>query len=330
MRKLHWLLAILLLILNIESMAQQPFGIVIHGGAGNGIIPGRFTPTEEAAYKDALADATTAGYAILAANGTAEDAVMAAIMVLEDHPLFNAGKGAVYSAAGKIEHDASIMHGTTLAAGAVAGVSTIRNPIRGAHAVMHQSPHVLLTGDGAEAFAQSKGLAMVENDYFFTPKRYNDFLRIKAEKDNERSYLSEDEKFGTVGAVALDKNGHIVAGTSTGGMAYKLFGRVGDSPIIGAGTYADSRFGGISATGHGEYFIRYAVAYDIIARMKYKGESLAAAAKSVVKETLVQAGGAGGIIGITPNADVVMTFNTKGMFRAAQTSSQPMEVLLYP
>lgn len=311
-------------------MAQQPVGIVIHGGAGNGIVPGRYTPAQEAAYKDALAAATTAGYAILAANGTAEEAVIAAISTLEDQPLFNAGKGAVYSAAGKIEHDASIMHGTTMAAGAVAGVSTIRNPIVAAQAVMHQSPHVLLTGQGAEAFAREKNVAMVDNDYFFTPERYNDFLRIKGEKDKERSYLSEDAKFGTVGAVALDQAGNIVAGTSTGGMAYKLYGRVGDSPIIGAGTYADSKIGGISATGHGEYFIRYAVAYDIIARVKYKGESLAKAAQAVIQETLVEAGGAGGVIGLTPTADIVMVFNTKGMFRASQTSKQPLDVRLYP
>lgn len=310
-------------------MAQTPFGIVIHGGAGNGIVEGRFSADEEQAYQDGLESATKAGYSILVQGGTAEDAVIAAIKVLEDDPLFNAGKGAVFTAEGKVEHDASLMHGTTKAAGAVAGVTTVRHPIEGAKAVMKHSPHVMLTGKGAELFAKDQGLEMADNEYFFTEKRYNQYLRAKEKRSEERSYLSEDFKFGTVGAVALDKEGHIVAGTSTGGMTYKLYGRVGDSPIIGAGTYADSKWGGISATGHGEYFIRHVVAYDIIARTNYLNESLETAARQVIHHTLREAGGDGGVIGIDPNGGVIMEFNTEGMFRAYQTHSKRLTVLMY-
>lgn len=329
MRNLLWFGTMMLLFFNFPSMAQTPFGIVIHGGAGNGIVEGRFTDEVENAYLAGLASATKAGYSILVQGGSAEDAVIAAIKVLEDNPLFNAGKGAVFTAEGKVEHDASIMHGTTKAAGAVASVTTIRHPIEGAKAVMEQSPHVMLTGKGAELFAKDQGLEIVDNTYFFTEKRYNQFLRAKEKRSDDRSHLSEDFKLGTVGAVALDKAGHIVAGTSTGGMTYKLYGRVGDSPIIGAGTYADSKLGGISATGHGEFFIRYVVAHDIISRVHYLSESLADASRHVVHTTLVEAGGDGGVIGIDPNGDVTMEFNTTGMFRAYRTHDQPLEVLLY-
>lgn len=329
MRKLLWLLAIGLLVFNFQGMGQTPYGIVIHGGAGNGIVEGRFSAEEEEAYEAALTEATEAGYAVLEKGGSAEAAVIAAIKVLEDNPLFNAGKGAVFTAEGKVEHDASLMHGTSKAAGAVASVTTIRHPIEAAQAVMDHSPHVMLTGKGAELFARDQGLQLVENNFFFTEKRYNQFLRAKEKRSEERSYLSEDFKFGTVGAVALDQEGHIVAGTSTGGMTYKLYGRVGDSPIIGAGTYADSKLGGISATGHGEFFIRYAVAYDIVARVNYLQESLTQAAEHVIHKTLVEAGGDGGIVGISPAGEVVMAFNTTGMFRAFRTSSQPLSVGMY-
>lgn len=332
MRNLRWMLLSITLFINGWIMAQAPFGIVIHGGAGNGIEPGRFTAEQEQAYRAGLARATMAGYTILENGGSAEDAVVAAIKVLEDDSLFNAGVGAVMTAEGKVEHDASLMHGTSKAAGAVAGVTTVRHPIAAAQAVMRQSPHVMLVGDGAEKFAHEQGLTMVENSFFYTQKRVEQYQRAKARHANdERGHhsVSEDFKFGTVGAVALDREGNIVAGTSTGGMTYKLYGRVGDSPIIGAGTYADSQYGGISATGHGEYFMRYVVAYDIIARLKYRHTTLAQAAQEVINQELKAVGGDGGVIGMNPNGEVIMVFNTNGMFRASKTMTTPLEVLMY-
>lgn len=327
--KLLWFF-LLTVVTNIDAMGQQPFGLVIHGGAGAGIVPGRFTPEREADYFAALEEALRIGYDILAAGGESTDAVEAVIRNLEDCPLFNAGRGAVLTAAGKASLDASIMHGTTRQAGAVAGVTTVKHPISAARQVMVASPHVMMAGEGAEEFAGEKGLELVDNSYFITEEKYADYLKAKQRLEEDRSgVLPEEFKYGTVGCVALDQQGNIVAGTSTGGMLMKLYGRIGDSPVIGAGTYADSRLAGISATGHGEYFIRNVVAYDIVARMDYLGESLQQAAAYVISDKLKAQGGEGGIIGIDAQGNVVMEFNTPGMFRAAQTSTSTRVVQMY-
>ena len=301
-----------------ENSDPGPITLVIHGGAGT-IRRENMTPEKEKAYHDALKQALDSGYAVLERGGTSLDAVIATIKLMEDDPLFNAGKGSVFTNEGKNELDASIMDGSNLMAGAVAGVTTIKNPITAAYAVMAKSEHVMLTGRGAEKFAAEQGLEIVDPSYFFDSTRYKQLLRAKEkefslEASFEDPYI-KDKKFGTVGAVALDKFGNIAAGTSTGGMTNKKYGRVGDAPIIGAGTYADNNTCGVSATGHGEYFIRLGVARDISAMMEYTGANLQEAADSVVMKKLERLGGDGGIIALDRQGNISMTFNSDGMYR---------------
>lgn len=314
-----------------EVSNPAPVTLVVHGGAGT-IRKQEMTPEREKAYHDALKHALEAGYAVLDAGGKSIDAVTAAVGVLEDSPLFNAGKGAVFTAAGENELDASIMDGSNLMAGAVAGVKTIKNPITAAYAVMTNSPHVMLSGKGAEIFAKEQGLEIVDPQYFFDSTRYQKFL--KEQKSQQRGALedrhgTEDKKFGTVGAVALDRYGNIAAGTSTGGTSNKKWGRIGDSPIIGAGTYAKNNTCGVSATGHGEYFIRLAIAHDISALIEYGGLSLQQAADSVIMKKLPHLGGDGGIIALDQNGTVSMTFNTEGMYRGYIRQKGEPKTFLY-
>ena len=299
-----------------SPVSARPFAIVIHGGAGT-ILKKNMTPEREAAYIAALTEAVEAGHKVLAAGGTSLEAVQAAIIPMEDSPLFNAGHGAVLTHEGHVEMDASIMEGSEREAGAIAGVRSIRNPVTLAAAVMEKSPHVMLMGEGAEQFAKQEGFELVDNDYFKTKRRQDQLERVKSRNVTVLSEDETDKKFGTVGAVALDQDGNIAAATSTGGMTNKRFGRVGDSPVIGAGTYADNAACGISATGHGEYFIRAAVAHAICARVKLTGASLQEAADAVVMDELMEMGGDGGIIGIDPDGQVVFSFNSAGMYRAA-------------
>jgi len=309
--------AALLLLIAMTAQAK-PIAIVIHGGAGK-IDRDALTPERERLYHATLEQSLRAGHAILARGGSALDAVEAAIVVMEDAPVFNAGKGSVFTAEGKNELDASIMNGRALQAGAVGGVTTVKNPIRAARAVMEKSPHVLFTNKGAEKFAADHGLEIVDPKYFFTERRWKQIQKWRKQQEAKPQAAAEPDRhadyFGTVGCVALDAQGNLAAGTSTGGMTGKRFGRIGDSPIIGAGTYADNRTAGISCTGHGEYFIRHAVAHDIPARIAYKQESLAKAARDVVQTVLKPAGGSGGIIGIDADGNVVMEFNTPAMSR---------------
>jgi beta-aspartyl-peptidase (threonine type) len=315
-------IAAALLFFTAMTPQAKPIAIVIHGGAGR-IDRDALTPESERLYHATLEQSLRAGHAILKRGGSALDAVEAAIVVMEDAPVFNAGKGAVFTAEGKNELDASIMDGSGLQAGAVGGVTTVKNPIRAARAVMEKSPHVLFTNRGAEKFASDNRLEMVDPKYFFTERRWKLIQKWRKEQEAKaKPQAAADpdrhaDYFGTVGCVALDAKGNIAAGTSTGGMTGKRFGRIGDSPIIGAGTYADNRTAGISCTGHGEYFIRHAVAHDISARMAYKQESLAKAAADVVQTVLKQAGGSGGIIGLDAKGNVVMEFNTPAMTRGA-------------
>ncbi len=293
--------------------------IVIHGGAGT-ITPETMDSQKVKSYEAALTEALVTGYEILSNGGSSLDAVEKTINVMEDNPLFNSGKGAVFNDRGEFELDASIMRGDNLQAGAAAGVRRTKNPISLARLVMEKSPHVLLAGKGADLFAEKNGLETVDNSYFRTPERKAQWQKIEQERAKIKAEEQEKEKehgdkFGTVGCVALDKNGNLAAGTSTGGMSLKKFGRVGDSPIIGAGTYADNATCAVSCTGHGEYFIRYAVAYDISALMKYKNYSLKNAAREVIMNKLKKAGGSGGIIAVDRNGNIVLIFNTKGMFR---------------
>lgn len=297
------------------SMAQE-VALVIHGGAGN--IYKKYLPDSlEREYRAKLEEALLAGYEILNQGGQSLDAVKTAINILEDSPLFNAGKGAVFTNAGTNEMDASIMDGSTLNAGAVAGVKHLKNPIDAAIEVMNNSLHVMMTGDGAEIFAKSRGIELVDEKYFYTEKRYQQLQKARdREQQQGMDYLREaNYKFGTVGAVALDKNGNIVAGTSTGGMTNKKYGRVGDAPIIGAGTYANNSTCGISATGHGEYFIRSVVAHDISALMEYKELSIQDAADKVIHDKLIKLGGEGGVIGLDAKGNIMMSFNSNGMYR---------------
>lgn len=298
-----------LAILAFAACASPPaslpaFLLVVHGGAGT-IGRADLTPADDSAYRAAMTQAIRAGYDVLRTGGSSLDAVTATINVLEDSPLFNAGKGAVFTNAGSVELDAALMDGPGLAAGAVAGVKHIKNPINLARLVMEKSPHVLLAGAGAEAFAQEQGVPLVPQSYFFTERRW---------KELERARAAPTKEHGTVGAVALDRQGRLAAGTSTGGLTNKRWGRIGDSPIIGAGTYASARCA-VSGTGVGEYFIRNVVAYDICARMLYKGESVAEAADAVVMKKLVAQGGEGGAIALDGAGHFAMPFNSEGMYR---------------
>ncbi len=306
--------------------AEPPVALVIHGGAGR-IDKSQFDEQRERDYRHALERALDAGHAILNKGGSSLDAVEAAIVSLEDSPLFNAGKGAVFTSEGKNEMDASIMDGSRIEAGAVGGVTVIKNPIRAARAVMEKTPHVMLMGDGADQFGRETGLEIVDRSYFHTERRWNQWQKLrdkgfapevkpKPKKSAGRADGGVADYLGTVGAVALDAKGNIAAGTSTGGLTNKRFGRIGDSPIIAAGTYANNRTCGVSCTGHGEFFIRHVVAYDISARMEHGGRTLEQAAREVVQEKLKKVGGAGGVIALDAKGNVVTEFNTAGMFRA--------------
>ena len=310
--------------------AADRFTLVVHGGSG--IITRRsLSPALESQYRAALAAALAAGHRVLADGGAALDAVVAAITVLEDDPLYNAGKGAAFTADGTHELDAAVMCGASGQAGAVAGVKTIRNPIVAARAVMEKTRHVLLVGEGAERFAADQGLALADPSYFHTDHRWDQLQKARIAQrvllDHDGAPRAEpaaaepgeswkvDDKFGTVGAVALDRRGHLAAGTSTGGLTNKLYGRVGDSPIIGAGTWAEDATCALSGTGTGEYFMRGVLAHDVAARMRYAGATLSDAADEAIASVLTARGGRGGLIGIDARGEVVMAFNTEGMYR---------------
>ena len=310
-------------------MQNPGWSLVVHGGSGV-IDRADLTPEQDRAYRAVLAQAAEAGAAVLRAGGPALDAVEAAIHDLEDDPLFNAGRGAVFTAEGRNELDAAIMDGATLDAGAVAGVTRVRNPISAARRVMERSPHVLLIGHGAEAFAEAQGLAVVDPAYFFVETRWKALEKqlaregkpipgrpASADRDERQAALAHDEgKRGTVGCVARDADGHVAAGTSTGGVTAKSWGRVGDSPLIGAGTYASDASAAISGTGEGEYFIRLSVARTIAALVELKGLSLQAAVDEVIGRQLTELGGHGGVIAVAPDGQTAWGFNTSGMYRA--------------
>ncbi len=320
------LISIFLLVLIIScktqdnKQASDNYAIVIHGGAGNFSI-NDIPESERANYIDKLNEALSTGEEILKNGGSALDAVEKSINILEDSPLFNAGKGAVFTNAGTNEMDASIMDGAKIDAGAVAGVKRIKNPISAACAVMEKSKHVILSGDGADYFAAKIGLDTVSADYFYTEKRWKQLKRIQL---NEKNKL--DSKMGTVGCVAIDKKGNIAAGTSTGGMGNKMYGRIGDSPIIGCGTYANNKTCGISFTGHGEYILRYVAAHDISALMEYQNLSLKEAMDEVINNKLKNNGGDAGAIGIDKEGNIEIVFNTTGMFRASLKSDGTREI----
>lgn len=304
----------------IETICNKPpYAIVIHGGAGS-ITKNNVTPEKIKKYKKKLNEALDKGEVILKNDGTSMDAVCATIEILENSPLFNSGKGAVYTHEGTHELDASIMDGSNLDAGAVGGVSIVKNPIYAARKVMTNSPHVLLTGKGADEFAIKEGLDTVPNKYFNTQNRYNTLKKatqkeLESKKETGYIYPWPEFKYGTVGCVALDNQGNIAAGTSTGGMTNKRYNRIGDSPIIGAGTYANNNTCGVSCTGHGEFFIRYAVAHDLSAQLEYTSKSLDEAAENIIHHKLKNAGAQGGLISIDKCGNIVMDFNTNGMFR---------------
>ena len=316
--------------LSFQTLAAD-VAIVIHGGAGT-ILKKNMTPEREQAYVEKLTEAVKKGYALLQSGVDGETAVIQTIQVLEQSPLFNAGIGAVYTFDGEHELDASMMHGGTLNAGAVAGVKTIASPIEAAQAVMNHSPHVMLSGKGAEDFALSRGMEPVDNHIFDTERRFKALEKARErilKAGIEYGGQQGNERFGTVGAVVLDKQGNLVAGTSTGGMTAKRYGRIGDSPVIGAGTWADNASCAVSATGHGEYFIRYHVAADICSRMKYTGVSLDDAANTVINEVLVEAGGDGGIIAIDHDGNIAAVFNSAGMYRAQIDTDGQVKVGIY-
>jgi len=319
----------------------EEWSIVIHGGAGV-IERGAMSRETEAEYRLSLAGALQAGSEALAAGKSALEAVELVIRRLEDDPLFNAGKGAVFTAEGTNELDASIMDGRTRAAGAVAGLTRVKHPISAARAVMERSPHVLLSGEGAERFAEAQGLELVEPDYFFTERRWNALIKelaaegqpipqrpANAPKNNRADTLDVERKFGTVGVVARDARGDLAAGTSTGGTTAKRWGRVGDSPVIGAGTYAQNGVCAVSATGSGEYFIRAAVAKSICARIELKGETAQEAADAVVQRELKALGGDGGVIALGPRGEMAWSYNTTGMYRARQSAGGEPVVAIY-
>ena len=308
MRALFSVVFLLLSIFLSGQGLQVPgYVLVIHGGAGN-ITPARITPEKQVIYEVKLQEALAAGQKVLANGGAAMDAVIAAVQIMEECPLFNSGKGAVFNAEGKNELDASVMDGRSGKAGAVAGVTIIRSPVEAARRVMDSSQHVMLSGKGAEAFAREQGLELVDPSYFYTEESWKEYQMVKQRIENEG-------RKGTVGAVALDMDGNLAAATSTGGMTFKKYGRIGDSPVIGAGTYASNESCAVSCTGHGEYFIRNSVAYDVSARMLYLGETLEQAAVYIINEKLKSQGGTGGLIAVDKNGNISMPFNTPGMFR---------------
>jgi beta-aspartyl-peptidase (threonine type) len=337
----------LLFVYSNKISAQDNFILLVHGGAGT-ILQSEMTPEKEAAYKAGLKLALEKGYAILKANGSALDAVTEAVKTMEDNPLFNAGKGSVFTNAGTNEMDAAIMEGKTKSAGAVAGVKSIRNPITAARAVMEKSPHVLLTGTGAEQFAAENNCVIVDPSYFYTRERWDALLKVKAEDSingqiKKRSAIMKEKnkpvailetpfyhnsRFGTVGAVALDMAGNLAAATSTGGMTNKKWGRIGDAPIIGAGTYADNNTCAVSCTGYGEYFIRAGVAKSISDQLKYTGNTIEKAAQNALDE-VAALGGDGGLIAVDKKGNYSLPFNTTGMYRGVINSKGEVEIAIF-
>lgn len=333
----------LILLLSVAGSAfaqdkNAKYVLVMHGGAGT-ILKKNMTPEKEAAYREAMTKALRTGYDALKSGKSSLDAVEVAIHVLEDSPLFNAGKGAVFTHEGKNEMDAAIMDGKTLKAGAIAGVTVIRNPISAARAVMEKSEHVMMAGKGAEAFAKQAGLTIVDPSYFYTEDRWRGLQQaikqdsIKAVLDHDKKAMklgtiNPDFKFGTVGAVALDQSGNLAAGTSTGGMTNKRYGRIGDAPIIGAGTYANNATAGISGTGWGEFYIRTVLAHDLSAMMEYQKLSVQEASKKVI-DKMGKLGGDGGLIALDKNGHVAMEFNTAGMYRGTVTEDGKISVEIY-
>ena len=302
--------------------------IVIHGGAGT-ILRSTMTPDKEKAYQKALSEALNLSYQILENGGTALDAVEYAVCALEDCPLFNAGKGSVLTATGEHELDASIMDGKTLGAGAAAGVKGVKNPVSLARLIMEKSGHVILASKGAEEFAKSMNCEFCDEDYFYDEFRFQQWQDLKDTDSFQLDHSKDERKFGTVGAVAFDKDGNLAAATSTCGMTNKRFGRVGDSPIIGAGTYADNRYCAVSCTGSGEFFIRSVVAYDVCAQMQYGGNSLDDACKNTIHKRLGEIGGDGGLIAIDNAGNICMEFNTEGMYRACKNSNGIEQISIY-
>lgn len=312
---------------------SQIFSIAIHGGAGT-ILQSEITAAMEQAYTAALQQALNAGYTVLENGGPAMDAVKAAVVSLENNILFNAGRGSAFTKNGTHEMDASIMNGENLAAGAVAAVQNIRNPVLLAEAVMLHSPHVFLTGEGASAFAAKQQIQREPDDYFYSQFRYDQWQQVKDSEaylldHSTADQIKKEKKFGTVGAVACDKNGNIAAATSTGGMTNKSFGRVGDTPVIGAGTYADNNTCAISCTGHGEPFIRAVAAFSVSALMEYKNAGLEGAMHEIVHHKLVKMDGEGGMIGVDAAGNVSMQFNSEGMYRAMKSSNGTSFVGIY-
>ena len=347
------LLVLAFAVISIQAMGQDTktqsgkHAIVIHGGAGT-ILKKNMSDDMEAAYRAKLDEALQAGNSVLEEGGTASDAVVASIKVMEDSPLFNAGKGAVYTHEERNEMDASFMRGEDLNAGAVAGVVTIKNPIEAARAVMEKSTHVMLARSGAVEFAKKEGIEIVDTAYFHNERRLQQLRKAKKKEsvildhDGDQGMhdpahseiefditLKTDDKFGTVGCVALDQHGNLAAGTSTGGMTNKRYGRIGDSPIIGAGTYADNNTCGISATGHGEYFIRLGVCKEISAQMEHGGKSVQEASEHVIYNKLEAIGGTGGVICIDKEGNIAMPFNTAGMYRGYVDVEGKSEILIY-
>lgn len=330
-----------LALLATPALAKPKWALVIHGGAG--VIERKdLTPETEAAYRAAMAQAAATGSAVLERGGSALDAIEAVIIDLEDDPLFNAGRGAVFTAEGRNELDAAVMDGKTLMAGSVAGVTRTRHPVSLARAVMEKSRHVMMIGSGADAFAASVGLEQVDPSYFFTERRWQGLVKALgvqglpvparpagAAAPQAFQSIPDDRKFGTVGVAALDSAGNVAAGTSTGGMTAKRWGRVGDAPIIGAGTYASNASCAVSATGSGEYFIRLTVAREICALVQYEGMTLQQAADEVIQTRLTAIGGDGGVIALTPDGQIAWSFNTSGMYRARAAEGQATVVSIY-
>lgn len=350
MKKLILTLSVLMVLLGCKNPSEETikeksegikvndYAIIIHGGAGT-ILKKNMTPEKEAAYQSKLEEAIKVGHTILKNGGTSQEAVVKTIQVMEESPLFNAGKGAVFTHEETNELDASYMDGKTLNAGAVAGVKKVKSPIELAVKVMTDSDHVMLSGDGASTFAKENGLEIVDPSYFYTERRFNSLQRIKKRNkseldhdDKKAAFYDADiknAKFGTVGCVALDKNGNIAAGTSTGGMTNKRWGRIGDAPIIGSGTYANNNTCGVSSTGWGEYFIRSQVAYDISAQMEYQQKTLKQATADVIQNKLTKLGGTGGVVALDKNGNMSFEFNTTGMYRASMNDKGDLVVKIY-
>jgi len=309
---------------------MSTYTLVIHGGAGT-ILKKDLTNELEAAYRKGLDDALKAGYALLEKGKTAVEAVLAATISLENNILFNAGKGSVFGKDGSQEMDASIMDGKNLMAGAVSAVRNVRNPVELAHAIMNKSQHVMLNGNGALEFAKEQGLQIEEDEYFYSAFRYEQWKQMQGSNEVvlDHNVVIKDKKFGTVGAAAMDIHGNIAAATSTGGMTNKQYGRVGDSPIIGAGTYANNKTCAISCTGHGEPFIRAVTAYDVSCLMEYKGLSLEEAMKVVVHDKLMKIDGEGGMIGVDAKGNTALVFNSEGMYRGVRRSDGQDKIAIY-